>query len=133
MQAISRRRLALHIADELKAGVPVKKLARRVVAYLVEQKQTKQIELLIRDIEAALQAKNDVVTAHITSARELDEAVRRQLRDFVTSAESAKDVVIASETVDPELIGGVVVRTPSSVFDGSVRTKIRQLHAMTKE
>ena len=35
--------------------------------------------------------------------------------------------VVLEETVDPAVLGGMVVRVGSTVYDGSVRTQIRQL------
>ena len=132
-QKLSRRKLAEYVAEQLRANADVQKLAKQIVAYLAENKQLNQLELLIRDVEAECAAQYGVVTARVTSARPLDEATKDVLQQFVKAAEQASDVVIADDTVNPDLIGGVVVQTPSSTFDSSIRTKLRQLTATTKE
>lgn len=133
MQKIARRRLANYVATELQAGADVRGLAKRVVAYLREQKRLNQWELLIRDIETILAAEYGVVSARVTSARPLDTGVRKNLEDFLKSALEAKQVVVTDEIVDENLIGGVIVETPTSTFDSSVRGKLQQLAAITKE
>ena len=132
MQKISRRKLAEHIADQLNAGANTQQLVNQTVAYLQEQRQLGQWELLLRDVEDVLAAKYSTVSVHITSARQLDAGTSTKLIDFIKQAEDAKSVVVTSETVDTELIGGAIVRTPSNVFDSSVRSKLKQLVATTK-
>lgn len=132
MQKVSRRKLAEYIAEQLKAGAPVKKLVAQVVAYLQEERQLQQWELLLRDVEDVLATQYGVVSVHIVSAREMDTALRTQLVDFIKQAEQVSSVVITSETINPNIIGGAIVRTPSNTFDSSVRNKLKQLVATTK-
>lgn len=131
MQKIARRKVAEYTAQQLADGVAPKVIASQLVAYLVDAKQTNQLELLIRDIQAALVARG-TVAIDITSARELDDAARKIISSFVAKAEHAESVVITHESVDPDLIGGVVVHTPDRVFDGSVRKSLKNLTAKAK-
>lgn len=131
MQKIARRKVAEYAAQQLVEGVRPKQLAQQLVAYLIDTKQTGQLELLVRDIEAAVAAKGTVAIS-ITSARELDDAARELISAFVKNAEHAESVVIAHESVEPELIGGVIVHTPDRVFDGSVQTSLKNLTARAK-
>ena len=75
--------------------------------------------------ETVLQERSNVVSAEITSARELPGDERRE---FELSLEklTGKEINI-NFAVDPELIGGVVTRIGSTVYDGSVRTKLENL------
>lgn len=132
MPKIARRKLATYFVTQLEAGVSAKKLAEQAVAYLVEERQVGQLELLIRDIEQAA-AQRGVVVAHIETAKPLQADATKQISDFVRAAENAREVIVTETETNPELIGGVIVRTPTSVFDGSIRAKLRQLQATTKE
>lgn len=133
MQKIARRKIAAYVAAQLQNGADVDLLARQTAAYLIEQKQTKQLELLIRDIEASLADQFGAVSVRIVSAQPLEDRTRQAIKEFVLKTENAIDVVIAEESNDSALVGGVVFSTPSSVFDASVRTKLRHLRALTKE
>lgn len=132
MQKITRRKLAEYLADQLHAGKSPQHIARQAASYLVEQRQTDQLELLVRDIEDVLATKYRAVSAHITTAHALDVDTRKQLADFIKQTEQAQSVIVASEVVDTDLIGGVIIQTPAHTFDSSVRNKLKQLVATTK-
>ena len=51
---------------------------------------------------------------------------QKDLLRTVLERKTGKKVVL-EETVDPGVLGGVVVRVGSTVYDGSVRTQIRQI------
>lgn len=132
-RSISRRTLADYVATELHSGANSKQLARRLVAYLLETKQLGQIDLLVRDVEVAMAQKYGIVSTRVTSARPLTDDMRQALLTFVQAAENAREAVLSGERVDEDIIGGVIVETPSGVFDSSIRTMLRQLQATTKE
>jgi|SRR5688500_11241876 len=74
---------------------------------------------------SVLEERSGVVSAEITSARELPDAERA---DFEQNLEkiTGKQVNI-SFAVDENLIGGVITRIGSTVYDGSVKTKLENL------
>ena len=65
------------------------------------------------------------VRAGITLAHEPDEAMRRSIAEGLRQA--LKKDVIPAYRVDPEILGGVVVRVGDRVFDGSVRRRVTKL------
>lgn len=133
MAKVARRKLAQYIASELQSKADVQELAQRVVAYLVEYRQVNQLELLIRDVEAELAKEYGSVSVKVTSAYPLEKTTKQAITEFVKAAEGVRSVVITDETTDEALIGGAIITTPSSTFDNSVRTQLRQLTATTKE
>ena len=132
-RSISRRTLADYVAIELHSGANSKQLAQRLVAYLLETKQLGQIDLLVRDVEVAMAQKYGIVSTRVTSARPLTDDMRQALLTFVQATENAREAVLSDEHIDKDIIGGVIVETPSGVFDSSIRTMLRQLQATTKE
>lgn len=126
MQSISRRKIAIYIADQLAAGKPVRPLLRQAASYLVDHKQTNQAELLVRDIESLLASEHDIVLARVISARELSKELINNIEQFVVGAQGAKQVEVSS-SVDPSLLGGVIIRTPSAELDTTVRKQLNAL------
>lgn len=122
---ISRRKLADYAARELVAGHA--KVMNELAAYLVSERRTKEAELLVRDIEAALAARGEMV-ADVTTARELTLEARDALKQFIASTSGAKKVTLR-ESIDPSVIGGARVATPSMLFDGTVASKLEKLGA----
>lgn len=128
MQNISRRRLATYISTELVNGAAVKPLLKQVASYLVEHRQTSQADLLVRDVETILARDHGVVLAQIISARELSKGLVKSIEQFVAKTEQAKQVEV-SASVDPSLLGGVIIRTPRSELDTTVRKKLNALRS----
>lgn len=74
---------------------------------------------------AVLDERGGIVAAEITSARELPDAERAQFEKSL-AALTGKTVNV-NYAVDPDIIGGVVTRIGSTVYDGSVKTKLDNL------
>ena len=61
--------------------------------------------------------------------------ISNQLRQSIASRLQAmlgREVVLTSE-VDPELLGGLVVRVGDTVYDGSLAGKLKSMEAVTLE
>lgn len=64
--------------------------------------------------------------ASVTSAAELSDAQKKKIVEKLLSSTSYKEFEM-SYKVDPDLIGGVVIRIGDRVVDGSVRNKLANL------
>lgn len=121
---LSRRKIAIFVTNKLLAGGhQAHEVLRELAAYLVTERRTRELDLLVRDIEDML-AQNGVVIADITSARPLDEAVKAE----ITAMLGAKSVQLR-ESVDETLLGGIRIDTPGKRFDGTIRHKLNALRA----
>jgi F-type H+-transporting ATPase subunit delta len=74
---------------------------------------------------AVLEERSGVVSAEVISARDLPDAERSEFEK--TLAKLTKKEMRISFAVDPSIIGGVVTRIGSTVYDGSVKTKLENL------
>jgi F0F1-type ATP synthase delta subunit len=121
---LSRRKIANFVTDKILAGNHQAQLVlSELAAYLVTERRTRELELIVRDIEAMLAAKGTVV-ADVASARPLNAAVRAE----ITAMLGAKSVQLR-ETIDETLLGGVRIDTPGKRFDGTIRHKLNALRA----
>ncbi|HJQ08704.1 MAG TPA: F0F1 ATP synthase subunit delta [Candidatus Saccharimonadales bacterium] len=124
---VSRRVLARTIAAKLLAEPSRRGHWMRVLAaYLLEQKLTDDINLVVNDIAHELFTQGSHLYVTVTSARALHGAVRDDIVRSLRAATNAKYIELAEHT-NPDLLGGVVARTPDAVLDASVRTKLKQL------
>ena len=84
---------------------------------------------LFREIATEFMTLLDVrmnrVRAGVTLAHEPDESMRRTIAEGLLRA--LKKDVIPTYRMDPEILGGVVVRVGDRVFDGSVRRRATKL------
>ncbi len=123
---LSRRALAGYAAQQLLDGKTA--VLQQLAAYLIEVRRTKEVDLLVRDIEHAL-AASGVVVADIASAREVTATLRTAIVAYITKATSADDVQVRSR-IDTSLVGGVRIRTPDAEYDATVRRQLIKLQAM---
>ena len=121
----SRRVLSRHIALQLQSGKKRDVVIQSLAAYIVEHKLQKDIELIVADIAWNL-AKAGHVDAHVTTAHPLDSSLKQTVIEYVKRIESAS-VVEVREQIDPSLLGGIIVETPSKRFDASIATKLKRL------
>jgi F0F1-type ATP synthase delta subunit len=120
-QKISRRKLAMYIADSLEKGASLSALLRELAAYLVLTKRTREAELVVRAVEDTLAERGSVI-ARVTTAHPLDATLRREIEQLV----DAKTVHLY-EIVDPEVIGGVRIETPGAFLDATLKRKLLAL------
>jgi F-type H+-transporting ATPase subunit delta len=69
-----------------------------------------------------LDERSGVVSAEVTTARPVPESSQQALRAKLSSM-TGKDVRLSFKT-DEELIGGMVTRIGSTIYDGSVRSQL---------
>jgi F-type H+-transporting ATPase subunit delta len=80
---------------------------------------------IARQYEALLDIKHNRLRAGVTLARPADEGLREQIRQGL-SRQLGKEVV-AGFSVDPEILGGAIVRIGTRHYDGSLRRKLTKL------
>lgn len=120
---MSRRKMAAYVADKLIAGEKPSAALREVAAYLVDTRRTRELELLVRDIEDALATRGTVV-ADVTSAHPLSNALKSEIASLV----GGKSLQLR-ETIDEQVLGGIRVDVPGKRFDGTIRHKLTALKA----
>ena len=121
---ISRRKIAAYFADELIAG---RDATKSLAAYLVETKRTRELVLVIRDIEAAL-AERGVLLADVASSHALAEDTQHTITSYLKGVTGATKVHLRPE-IDESLLGGVRIETPGQRLDNTIRHRINQLTA----
>jgi F-type H+-transporting ATPase subunit delta len=86
-------------------------------------------QVLLREIAseylALLDQKLDRVRAGVTLARNPDEKLKRTIQDALTKQLGKQ--VIPAFSVEPEILGGAIVRVGQMVLDGSVRRRMTKL------
>jgi ATP synthase F1 delta subunit len=78
-----------------------------------------------REFDRLWEEANDLLPVLITSAVALDESVSRRIGDEI-GRQTGKQVELTS-TVDPDVIGGIVLRVGNSILDASIRNRLETL------
>lgn len=122
---VSRRKIASYYADELLAGKT--DIATRLAALLLDTGRVRELDLIVRDIEDALEARG-VVVADIASAHILSQATQKDITAFLKKQSDAKEVHLRVN-VDQALLGGVRINVPGRELDTTLRRKLTLLKA----
>jgi F-type H+-transporting ATPase subunit delta len=95
---------------------------------LVKRGRQRLLREIATEYQALLDIKHNRVRAGVTLARPADESLQRDIQAAL-GRQLGKEV-LAVFHVDPEILGGTVVRVGERIHDGSVRrrmTKLRRL------
>jgi F-type H+-transporting ATPase subunit delta len=92
---------------------------------LVKRGRQQLLREIATEYLALLDQKLDRVRAGVTLARQPDEAMKRAIQESL-SRQLGKQVITAF-TVDPEILGGSIVRVGERVLDGSLRRRMTKL------
>lgn len=119
----SRRKLARYVAERLMDNDVT--VVDEVAALLSHEKRQREVDLLVRDIQAEL-AERGLTVATVESARALTDEARSAI---MTLLKKPQTVVQLSEVVRPELIGGFKLRTPTATLDATIAKRLNDLRA----
>lgn len=93
---------------------------------LVDRRRIVFVEAIAQKYLELQRKLNNTVLAEITSATELTDEQRQTISDKVKELTSAAGVEL-STSIDPELIGGAVIKVGSQVYDASLREQLRRI------
>lgn len=90
------------------------------------------VRTMIRDFLALDDADRGVSRAQVTVAEPLSDGQLTALKSSLAEATGGKSVELDMK-VDPEIIGGIVVRLGSRMVDASIKTKLNSIRTRMKE
>ncbi len=128
---LSRRTLATHFANEVIAGVSVKKLSRQLAAYLIESRRTNELSLMTREIQYRLSEKGHVMGT-VTTAHELSAATKSAIEAFAKQQSKAQSLQLDT-IVDNSVLGGVKLNLPGYELDTTVSRQLTILKTRYKK
>ncbi len=93
---------------------------------LVDKRRIVFLAPICQQYLALLRQMTNTVLAEVISARELSEEQFQAVSQKVKELTSANSVELKT-SIDPDLIGGVIIRVGSQVFDASLRGQLRRI------
>lgn len=111
-----------------KAGIG--KEVRNLVGVLIINRRLNRLPEVAQAFGALLAARRGQQTATVSTAHPLSDTQRAQITARLT--EAGFSGVTLRETVDPSLLGGLVVRIGSRLYDNSLKSKLQRLQYAMK-
>jgi F-type H+-transporting ATPase subunit delta len=92
---------------------------------LIERHRMPVIFRIRARYEVLWEDERDLLPVEVTSAIELDKAIVGNIGDRI--GEQTRRTVELSSKVDPDILGGIVLRVGNVVLDASIRNRLEQL------
>jgi F-type H+-transporting ATPase subunit delta len=100
-------------------------IIRNFLAVLIENHRMPALMRIRREFDRLWREANKMLPVQITSAVPLDESVHARIGEEIGRQTGRK--VELSANVDPDVLGGIVLRVGNSILDASIRTRLERL------
>lgn len=126
LDAVKQRAAAFAILDRAGIGGEVKNL----VGVLITNRRLAALPQVAQAFGALLAERRGQQTAEVTTAHPLSETQRAQIVARLT--EAGHSGIRLAEHVDPSILGGLIVRIGSRLYDNSIKSKLQRLQYAMK-
>lgn len=115
------------VLDWIVARIGADGMVRNLVAVLIARHHIASLRELVGELDHELNKRAGFAEAAVTTARTITAPEKRELEAQMESILNAH--VIARYTIDSSLLGGAVIKSGSSVYDGSLRRQFAVMKA----
>jgi F-type H+-transporting ATPase subunit delta len=113
------------VIQKIAAAMEIGRLVRNFLFVLIDHRRVGILSEIMDEAAVILDARLGFLRADVVSAAPLSESRRHEIS---TGLEQVTGKKIRLElSVDPELIGGIMARVGSTVYDGSIRGRLDAL------
>ncbi|SJZ79863.1 F-type H+-transporting ATPase subunit delta [Enhydrobacter aerosaccus] len=112
-------------------AVGIQGLTRNFVGTVAANGRARDLPGMAKAFLAELARRRGETTATVTTAIPLTEAQLQQLTDTLRGVLGGAKVSVDAQ-VDPDILGGLVVKVGSRLFDSSIRSKLQRLQLAMK-
>jgi F-type H+-transporting ATPase subunit delta len=119
-------RAALAVLEQEGFSKPV----RDFVGVIAANRRLRSLRDIVRAFAALVADRRGIITAHVASAHPLNDVQRQQLRARLIEVGYGNVNII--ETVEPDLLGGLVVRIGARLYDTSLKSRLQRLQYAMK-
>lgn len=116
----------IKILDRMSQKIELHSLVRNFLAVLIEHHRMQAMTEILKEFSLEVGRRLGLASVSITSARALSETERSSLLEQVLEL-TAPAKAIPSFHLDAKLLGGVVIKIGSKMYDGSVRGRLARL------
>ena len=110
------------VIEQFARQLPLSRLIRNFLFVIVDRRRTGMIGEITEAFQTAVDERLGFIRAQVTSAAPLSREQALRLQDALSQATGRQ--VRCEFQFDPALIGGVIARVGSKVYDGSVRSQL---------
>ena len=113
------------VIEKLLGRMGASKFLRNFLFVVVDNRRTQVLPGIIAAFQEVMRQRQGIVEAHISSATELNSAQKAQVESTLERLTGKR--VETKFSLEPNLLGGAVLRVGDTVYDGSLRTRLQEL------
>ncbi len=122
----AQKRAMLALVDKIELGP----LSRKFIGLVASHRRLPHLPHMIMSYHDLLSKRKNVVDVKVSSAVALSDSQKTALEDALKKA--IKTEAVLDVSVDPGLLGGMLVKIGSRMVDGSLRSKLQRLQISMK-
>lgn len=116
------------VVDAMQSKLHLAPQVRNLFAVLIQHDRITSVHEIVEEYRRELQARLGIHHALVTTARPLNPQDKAALLEQIgTLTKSKEGQIQATFHEDPSILGGVVVRIGSTVYDGSILGRVERL------
>ncbi|PYT61436.1 MAG: ATP synthase F1 subunit delta [Acidobacteria bacterium] len=113
------------VLEKITGRLGASKMIRNFLFVIADHRRTQLIPEIVAALQQILRQRQGVAEAEISSAVELSAAQKKELA--ATLARLTGKKIETKYSLDPELLGGAVVRIGDTIYDGSLRSRLNEM------
>jgi F-type H+-transporting ATPase subunit delta len=113
------------VIEKLAARLGASKIIRNFLFVMVDNQRAALLPDILEAFQQAIRRRQGVAEAEVSSAAKLSEAQKAQLVQTLERLSGKK--IQAKYALEPELLGGAVVRIGDTIYDGSLRSRLNEM------
>ncbi len=113
------------VIEKLVARLGASRILRNFLFVMADNQRTHLLPEIVDTFELVLRQRQGVAEAAVTSAAELNDGQKTELVRTLERLSGKK--IQATYSLQPDLLGGAVVRIGDTIYDGSVRNRLNEL------
>ena len=115
------------VIEKIAKRLGASKIIRNFLFVIADHRRTQLIPEIIATFQQVIRQRQGVAEAEVSSTVELSAAQKKELT--ATLARLTGKKIEPKYSLNPELLGGAVVRIGDTIYDGSLRSRLNEMRA----
>jgi len=115
------------VVEKLLARVGGSKILRNFLLVVIDHQRALFLPEIVAAFQQVMRQRQGITEAQVSSAVELNAPQKAEMKSTLERLTGKR--VEATFSLEPELLGGAVVRVGDTVYDGSLRSRLNELRA----
>ncbi len=113
------------VVDQLSSRMKLDPFVRNFMMLLLDNDRVDHLGAIAQELDELVDVHAGNVRAHVTTASPLKDSQIAVIKGAIAKL-TGKNVLLET-AIDPDIVGGVVTRVGSTLYDGSVRTQLKTI------